>query len=101
MQDFLDRVIDAVGRPPKYLVTDQGKEFVAEEFKGAWCQKHGITQRFGAVGKYPFDCARAAAAGTLRVPRADLRSRGTAPSSAVHTTLLSYHQGPSPPCSLP
>lgn len=52
VQGFLERASDAVGRAPKYLVTDQGKQFTASEFKDTWCARHGIKPRFGAVGKY-------------------------------------------------
>ncbi len=36
---------------PKYLVSDQGVQFVAAEFK-AWCKANNIKQRFGAIGKH-------------------------------------------------
>jgi len=51
-QCFLDRVIAAAGRAPKYLVTDRGTQFTSDEFTATWCKRHGIKQRFGAVGKY-------------------------------------------------
>ncbi len=36
---------------PRHLVTDQGSQFTARGFK-RWCRRHGIRQRFGAIGKY-------------------------------------------------
>jgi transposase InsO family protein len=51
-QEFLDRVIDAVGHAPKYLVTDQDTAFTARAFKETWCERYDITPRFGAVGRY-------------------------------------------------
>jgi transposase InsO family protein/DNA-binding transcriptional regulator YiaG len=36
---------------PKYLVSDQGVQFTAAEFR-AWCKAKNIKQRFGAVGKH-------------------------------------------------
>jgi transposase InsO family protein len=36
---------------PKYLVSDQGVQFVAAEFRN-WCKTEDIKQRFGAVGKH-------------------------------------------------
>jgi transposase InsO family protein len=51
-QEFLERVIDAVGHAPKYLVTDQDTAFTAKGFRETWCKRHGITPRFGAVGRY-------------------------------------------------
>jgi putative transposase len=47
---FLGRLIAQVGATPKYLVTDSGTQFTAEEF-GAWCQRHGVRHRKGAVGQ--------------------------------------------------
>ncbi len=46
---FLDRVLRKAR--PKHLITDQGKQFIAGEFR-AWCRRRGIQQRFGAIGKY-------------------------------------------------
>ena len=36
---------------PKYLISDQGVQFVANEFR-EWRQTQDIKQRFGAVGKH-------------------------------------------------
>ncbi len=38
------------GRAPKYMVTDQGSQF-RDAYRG-WCDAHGITPRYGAVGRY-------------------------------------------------
>jgi transposase InsO family protein len=48
----LDKVKRAVGVKPKYFVTDKGKQFDCPDFAETWCEQHGITPRFGAVGKY-------------------------------------------------
>ena len=48
---FLDRAFRDVGAMPKYLITDHGKQFAAKAF-ARWCRRHGIRQRFGAIGKY-------------------------------------------------
>jgi transposase InsO family protein len=36
--------------PPKYLITDQGRQF-QDQYR-AWCRRHGVRPRYGAVGKY-------------------------------------------------
>jgi transposase InsO family protein len=46
---LLDDARRAVGRAPKYTVTDQGVQF-REEFR-EWCEKHDVRPRFGAIGK--------------------------------------------------
>ncbi|MGH9796822.1 MAG: DDE-type integrase/transposase/recombinase [Candidatus Polarisedimenticolia bacterium] len=51
VRGFLERLVHRMGQRPRYLVTDQGRQFVAGEFK-RWCRRRGIRQRFGAVGKY-------------------------------------------------
>ncbi|MGH9461094.1 MAG: DDE-type integrase/transposase/recombinase, partial [Vicinamibacteria bacterium] len=51
VRGFLECLVQGSGQPPRYLVTDQGRQFVAREFK-RWCRRRGIRQRFGAVGKY-------------------------------------------------
>ena len=48
---FLDALFRNVGAVPKYLITDHGKQFAAKAF-ARWCRRHGIRQRFGAIGKY-------------------------------------------------
>lgn len=47
---FLASTFRKNGRP-RHLITDHGPQFTAEEFD-AWCQRRGVRQRFGAVGKY-------------------------------------------------
>jgi putative transposase len=51
MRSFLEHVFREVGRRPRNLVTDQGRQFIAKDFK-RWCRRHSIRQRFGAIGKY-------------------------------------------------
>jgi transposase InsO family protein len=50
VQRFLDRAIHRSGRPPKYTITDKGRQFWCRPFK-QWCRRRGIRPRFGAVGK--------------------------------------------------
>jgi transposase InsO family protein len=40
---------DTAGRPPRYIVTDQGSQFQGDYRR--WCARHGVRPRFGAVGK--------------------------------------------------
>ncbi|MBI5487779.1 MAG: transposase [Deltaproteobacteria bacterium] len=47
---FLGRVVRNVGRPPKYIITDQGAQF-ATAYR-AWCASRGIRPRFGALGRH-------------------------------------------------
>jgi transposase InsO family protein len=47
---FLGRLVVRIGKVSKYLVTDCSTQFCCEGFK-SWCRRHGIRQRFGAVGK--------------------------------------------------
>jgi transposase InsO family protein len=51
VREFLARRFREEGCPPRHLVTDHGKQFVARAFK-RWCRVRGIRQRFGAIGKY-------------------------------------------------
>jgi len=51
VRDFLERLFRRVGRRPRHFITDQGRQFIAKEFK-RWCRRRGIRHRFGAVGKY-------------------------------------------------
>src|SRR5712691_10045479 len=51
VRGFLERLFREVGHQPRYLVSDQGRQFVAREFR-RWCRRRGIRQRFGAIGKY-------------------------------------------------
>ncbi len=48
---FLGRTITAVGKKPRHVITDKGKQFWCDGFK-AWCRRRRIRPRFGAVGKY-------------------------------------------------
>jgi putative transposase len=51
MTRWLGTVCRAAGDWPGHIVTDHGPQFTAEAF-GAWCRRHGIQHRFGAIGKY-------------------------------------------------
>jgi transposase InsO family protein len=51
VQRFLNRAVHQAGRPPKYIITDKGRQFWCQSFK-RWCRRRGIRPRFGAVGKY-------------------------------------------------
>jgi len=48
---FLERLFRSAGHQPRHLVSDQGSQFIAREFK-RWCRRRGIHQRFGAIGRY-------------------------------------------------
>ena len=43
-----DAITKATG-PPKYMITDRGAQF--QQAYRAWCDKHRVRPRFGAVGK--------------------------------------------------
>ena len=47
---LLAGAIDA-SATPKYIICDKGKQFWCDMFKD-WCERHGITPRFGAVGQH-------------------------------------------------
>ncbi len=47
---LLERARLAVGSAPKYTVTDHGVQF-QRAFR-AWCARHSVRPRYGAVGKY-------------------------------------------------
>jgi len=51
VRGFLERLFQTAGHQPRHLVTDQGRQFVAREFR-RWCRRRGIRQRFGAIGMY-------------------------------------------------
>ena len=51
VRSFLERVFREAGAVPRYLITDHGPQFAAKAFV-RWCRRHGIGQRFGAIGKY-------------------------------------------------
>jgi transposase InsO family protein len=48
--DWLDVIIQSIGRAPKYIITDQGPQF-GEDYED-WCNARGIKPRFGAVGQH-------------------------------------------------
>jgi transposase InsO family protein len=48
---FLGRSIRTVGRSPRYVITDKGKQFDCGLFR-RWCTRRGILPRYGAVGKH-------------------------------------------------
>jgi len=51
IQSFLESAIANASATPKYIICDKGKQFRCDAFK-AWCDGHGITPRFGAVGRH-------------------------------------------------
>jgi transposase InsO family protein len=51
IQRSLGRAIRLAGRPPRYVITDRGRQFRSRSFR-RWCRRRGIRPRFGAVGKY-------------------------------------------------
>jgi transposase InsO family protein len=51
VQYFLERAMDSTGAKPKYIISDKGQQFWCELFND-WCDAHGITPRFGAVGQH-------------------------------------------------
>jgi len=50
VSEMLDRAVERVGGAPKYTVTDQGPQFWGEY--RAWCKRHGVKPRYGAVGEH-------------------------------------------------
>ena len=48
---FLGRAIAAVGRAPKYIITDKGGQFWCPGLKKS-CKRCGIRPLFGAVARY-------------------------------------------------
>jgi transposase InsO family protein len=48
---FLKRAIHAANATPKYIICDKGQQFWCGAFKD-WCDRQGITPRFGAVGQH-------------------------------------------------
>jgi putative transposase len=51
VQSFLESAIHNATATPKYIVCDKGQQFWCDTFK-AWCDRQGITPRFGAVGQH-------------------------------------------------
>jgi len=51
VREFLERLFAEVGHQPRDLVSDQGRQLVAKDFR-RWCHRRGIRQRFGAIGQY-------------------------------------------------
>ncbi len=51
VQYFLECAMDSTSAKPKYIVSDKGQQFWCDLFKD-WCDHHGITPRFGAVGQH-------------------------------------------------
>ncbi len=48
---FLARTTRQAGTPPKYIISDKGKQFWCKAFK-RWCKRRKIRPRYGAVGQY-------------------------------------------------
>ena len=48
---FLECAIHTANATPKTIISDKGKQFWCSVFKD-WCDHHGITPRFGAVGQH-------------------------------------------------
>jgi len=51
VRGFMERLFRVAGHQPRHLVSDQGRQFVAREFR-RWCRRRCIRQRFGAIGQY-------------------------------------------------
>jgi transposase InsO family protein len=51
MQASISQTIRRVGRPPKYIITDQGTQFRGGSWR-RYCRDRAIRPRFGAVGKH-------------------------------------------------
>jgi putative transposase len=51
VQSSLDLAVRRVGHPPKYVITDKGRQFCCDSFR-QWCRRRAICPRFGVVGKY-------------------------------------------------
>ncbi|MHC4920999.1 MAG: transposase [Planctomycetota bacterium] len=47
---FLDRLTKRARTKPAHIITDQGRQFIAETFK-SWCRRRHVRPRYGAVGK--------------------------------------------------
>jgi len=55
VQRFLEHAIDDACVTPKYIISDKGQQFWCDLFKD-WCDRQGITPRFGAVGQHGSTC---------------------------------------------
>jgi transposase InsO family protein len=51
IQSFLESAIHNATVTPKYLISDKGQQFWCGVFKD-WCDRNGITPRFGAIGQH-------------------------------------------------
>jgi transposase InsO family protein len=51
VQRSLGRAVRRSGRPPRYIITDKGRQFRCPSFQ-RWCRHQGIRPRFGAIGKH-------------------------------------------------
>jgi transposase InsO family protein len=51
VRGFVGRVIATAGTAPKHLISDSGGQFKCPGFK-AWCKRHGIRHRKGAIGQH-------------------------------------------------
>lgn len=51
VRTFMGRLMRQAKAKPRHLITDQGEQFRAPDFK-VWADRHGIRQRFGAIGKH-------------------------------------------------
>ncbi|MCC6902269.1 MAG: transposase [Polyangiaceae bacterium] len=46
----LDDAVLHAGTPPRHMVSDQGSQFQSDYL--AWCKRHGVRPRYGAVGQH-------------------------------------------------
>ena len=51
VQHFLERAMSSASANPGYIICNKGKQFWCVAFKD-WCDRQGITPRFGAVGQH-------------------------------------------------
>jgi transposase InsO family protein len=51
IQKSLDLAVRRVGHPPRYIISDKGRQFWCDSYR-RWCRRRAIRPRFGAVGKY-------------------------------------------------
>ncbi len=51
VQRSLGLAIRRAGHRPRYVISDQGRQFRCKSFR-RWCRRRGIRPRFGAVGEY-------------------------------------------------